>query len=233
MPTHKKDWNAILQEYSDDDYEDTYDTLNVMSVQRNAHRCAELLHSMLPNLSQHDVRAPPMGMNDSDIIRNAFGRTVHAASRHSRASREGPPPASPPPPAVPHRPSPLASTSSARCSPHVARPSSAPRFPDSQSPGEHIRLQAHLLRAPQRTLTKTKGKWRGVVGRPPSYSPSHITCVRKQHRIHLTVFVSAGATTSTSSDSPIHRDTGHYELVEFYVLLRGKTRDPPLDTCGL
>lgn len=135
MPTHKKDWNAILQEYSDDDYEDTYDTLNVMSVQRNAHRCAELLHSMLPNLSQHDVRAPPMGMNDSDIIRNAFGRTVHAASRHSRASREGPPPASPPPPAVP------ATAPAVAAPPHTPRTEAA----HAQDPKEQASESEHVV----------------------------------------------------------------------------------------
>ena len=67
-----KDWDALLKDYSSGEDSDAHDSLNVMSVQKNAHRIANLLHATMPGLDPSMARDAPMGMNRPDVIRRDF-----------------------------------------------------------------------------------------------------------------------------------------------------------------
>ena len=109
---YRKDWNAIARELSSPEDSDEGDSLNVMSVQRNAHRVAEMLHGMIPGLDPDRMRTPPAGMNSVGVIREGLASATRVASHHSRephplapsgAEEEAPmmppaPPVSPTPP---------------------------------------------------------------------------------------------------------------------------------------
>ena len=57
----KKNWDAIAAELSSGEDSDAGDSLNVLAVQRNAHRVAELLHGAVPGLDEGEMRALPRG----------------------------------------------------------------------------------------------------------------------------------------------------------------------------
>ena len=78
-----KDWNAIARELSSGDDSDAEDSLNVMQVQKNARRVAELMHTFIPDLAaQHLERgAAPLGMNRPDLIRDGLASTIATARR--------------------------------------------------------------------------------------------------------------------------------------------------------
>ena len=62
-----KDWSKILAEISSGEDSDTYDDLNVLSVQRNAHRVTELLHGSIPGLDPEQMRNLPKGIDQHGI----------------------------------------------------------------------------------------------------------------------------------------------------------------------
>lgn len=84
-----KDWASILNGYSSGEDSDAHDEPNVMSLQKNAPRVAELLHAFVPGLDDEDVRRPPMGMNQPDVIRNGLADLLAVpADRKLVASRK-------------------------------------------------------------------------------------------------------------------------------------------------
>ena len=105
----KKNWDAIAAELSSGEDSDAGDSLNVLAVQRNAHRVAELLHGAVPGLDEGEMRALPRGANTIDYLKAglaAAARTAPpSAPRGGAAPRTGSggeaaPPASRPPTAV-------------------------------------------------------------------------------------------------------------------------------------
>lgn len=99
----RKNWDQIARELSSGEDSDAGDSLNVMSVVRNAHRVAELMHGALPGLDATQMRTPPRGMNGVDFIRDGLAAATAEGARRSGARRASPPSASsgraPPPPA--------------------------------------------------------------------------------------------------------------------------------------
>jgi hypothetical protein len=86
-----KDWEAIMRELSSDDDSDAGDSLNVLSVTRNAHRVAQLAHGFGPMFDPAQMgNDAPMGMNDASVIREGLAAAMHATSRHSRATLASP-----------------------------------------------------------------------------------------------------------------------------------------------
>ena len=75
-----KDWNKICAELSSGEDSDEHDSLNVVSVQRNAHRVAELMRGVVLG---DDAAAAPKGMNRPDVIRSGLGAAIAAVSPHS------------------------------------------------------------------------------------------------------------------------------------------------------
>ena len=102
-----RDWATILKDYSSGEDSDEHDTLNVRTVQKNAHRVVDLLHSTLPGLDPKHSRAPPIGMNNADVIREGLSASIPGPSPHSYVSPASfsstspaasvPPPPPPPP----------------------------------------------------------------------------------------------------------------------------------------
>ena len=95
-----KDWTAILRDYSSGEDSDAHDSLNVVSVQKNAKRVAELLQDCVPGLEAY--RRPdaprPMGMNDPSLIRDGLAAAMRGASPHSpEAATTGAPAGTPSP----------------------------------------------------------------------------------------------------------------------------------------
>lgn len=70
-----KDWEAILKELSSPESSDAEDDLNVMSVQKNANRVAELMHGVIPNLDPSRAGVPFTGMNGSDVLRKRLSKS--------------------------------------------------------------------------------------------------------------------------------------------------------------
>ena len=71
-----KDWDAILRDISSGEDSDAGDSLNVMSVQKNARRLTEIMHSTIPGLDPAESRTPPMGMNTSARLRSEFSKNA-------------------------------------------------------------------------------------------------------------------------------------------------------------
>ena len=71
-----KDWDAILRDISSGEDSDAGDSLNVMSVQKNARRLTEVMHSTIPGLDPAESRTPPMGMNTSARLRSEFSKNA-------------------------------------------------------------------------------------------------------------------------------------------------------------
>lgn len=98
MPAVAKNWDQIAKELSSGEDSDEHDELNVMSVQRNAHRVMDMMHTMLPGFEDHAKVAHerrsgyvPKGMNRAEPLKDGLAAAIDAASRHSReshASRE-------------------------------------------------------------------------------------------------------------------------------------------------
>jgi hypothetical protein len=72
-----KDWNAIARELSSGSDSDAHDDLNVMSVQRNAHRVAEMVRTVVPGLGG-DAAFP--GMNRPDALREGLAAALAAVA---------------------------------------------------------------------------------------------------------------------------------------------------------
>ena len=109
MPPRTKNWEQIARELSSGEDSDAHDELNVMSVQKNAHKVAQLLHAAVPGLEQTGRAAfVPSGMNRLD--RTAFtggllaaSRAVAAAQTPAAPAASGAPAAAARPPAAPPR----------------------------------------------------------------------------------------------------------------------------------
>lgn len=85
---NQKDWKTILDAISSPDDSDAEDELNVMQVQKNARRVAELMHNFVPGLGEnkdHLKGDTPMGMNNTDLIREGLVSSMHAQSQYSIA----------------------------------------------------------------------------------------------------------------------------------------------------
>lgn len=85
-PWNKKNWKNILDSVSSPEDSDAEDELNVMQVQRNARRVAELMHQFVPGLGEgksHLKGDTPMGMNNADLIREGLVASMRAQSQHS------------------------------------------------------------------------------------------------------------------------------------------------------
>lgn len=108
---HQKDWARILAELSSPESSDAEDELNVMQVQKNAKRVAELVHQVVPGLSdlEHLRGLPPMGANNANLIRDGLAASMRTQSQFAAARRRAPgeadASAAPPPPPVPAPPS--------------------------------------------------------------------------------------------------------------------------------
>lgn len=104
----KKNWDAILRDLSSGEDSDEGDSLNVQSVQKNAHRVAEMLHGALPGLDPSVMRTPPMGMNSMEPLREGFEAIAKAtqeangeiAPSEATGSAAGPSASAPPPAAA-------------------------------------------------------------------------------------------------------------------------------------
>jgi hypothetical protein len=102
-PRTNKNWEQIVRELSSGEDSDAHDELNVMSVQKNAHRVAQLLHAAVPGLEQTGRAAfVPSGMNRLD--RTAFTDGLLAASRAVAAAQTPAAPAAASAPAAAPRP---------------------------------------------------------------------------------------------------------------------------------
>ena len=88
MPRTLRDWNEVLKGYSSGEDSDAGDSLNVMSVQKNAHRVAELMQSITGmSTSTGGVARPPMGMNEANaaaLMRDGLAPAIAAVSLRSR-----------------------------------------------------------------------------------------------------------------------------------------------------
>lgn len=87
MP-QSKDWDAILRDLSSGEDSDAHDELNVRSVQKNAHRVAEMVRTVVPGLG--GAAAFP-GMNRPDVMRAGLADAIGAASPRSRGPSAAPP----------------------------------------------------------------------------------------------------------------------------------------------
>ena len=74
-----KDWEQVLREYSDPEDSDAEDDLNVMSVQKNAHRVLQLCEQMMTTTTH----TPPMGMNRPDVLKTALSASAREAIRQT------------------------------------------------------------------------------------------------------------------------------------------------------
>lgn len=78
-----KNWDEITRNLTSPEASDEEDDLNIMSVQRNAHRVAELLHGSLPFLDETQMRTLPSGTNKLDFMRQGLARAMSDASHRS------------------------------------------------------------------------------------------------------------------------------------------------------
>lgn len=74
-----KDWSKILAEISSGEDSDEYDDLNILSVQRNAHRVTELLHGSVPGLDPEQMRNLPRGANKLDFFKAGMAKAMRDA----------------------------------------------------------------------------------------------------------------------------------------------------------
>lgn len=86
QPWNKKNWKTILDGISSPDESDADDELNVMQVQKNARRVAQVMHHFVPGLGENNEHLKgdtPMGMNNADLIREGLVASMRAQSQHS------------------------------------------------------------------------------------------------------------------------------------------------------
>ena len=85
-----KDWDLILRGYSSGEDSDAYDSLNVVSVQKNAKRVVEMLQECVPGLETfRSSDAPkPMGMNDGRALRDGLSTALFRGEQSAAASAD-------------------------------------------------------------------------------------------------------------------------------------------------
>ena len=76
-----KNWDKIVKELSSPESSDAEDDLNVMSVQKNAKRVAELMHGVIPTLDSRKKGAPPKGMNRTSVLRDQLTKSFVESQR--------------------------------------------------------------------------------------------------------------------------------------------------------
>ena len=79
MAPHKN-WNEIVKTLSSPEASDEEDGLNFRSVQKNAHRVAELMHGVIPGLDRERAGCAPVGMNRPDVFRNSMAKAYSDAA---------------------------------------------------------------------------------------------------------------------------------------------------------
>jgi len=80
-----KNWKTIVDSLSSPEDSDAEDELNVIQVQKNARRVAELMHQVVPGLTdkEHLQGSAPMGMNNANLIREGLVASMNAQSRYA------------------------------------------------------------------------------------------------------------------------------------------------------
>ena len=118
QPWNKKDWKTILDGISSPEDSDEGDELNVMQVQKNARRVAELMHQFVPGLTDKDHLKgdTPLGMNNANLIREGLAASMraqsqHSIERHSRSAGRAADAVNPVPTEAPPVPPPIPATS--------------------------------------------------------------------------------------------------------------------------
>jgi len=76
-----KEWDTIMRSIPSPENSDTEDSVNIMSLQKNAPRVIQLMQHTLPGLSNDVTSSMPMGINRTDIIRDGISSTVHAVEK--------------------------------------------------------------------------------------------------------------------------------------------------------
>lgn len=93
-----KDWDKIVRELSSDEDSDAGDTLNVMSVQRNAKRVADLIRMVSPEAEAAaryhggagtPAVTPPMGANRASVVQHMLRGEVPAAAVAAAQAAKG------------------------------------------------------------------------------------------------------------------------------------------------
>ena len=86
-----RDWDAAMREVSSGSESDEHDVPNILSLQKNAHRIAQLARQILPvedvMAERVGVGAPPAGMRDASILCGGHARASTSSSRRSHGSR--------------------------------------------------------------------------------------------------------------------------------------------------
>lgn len=111
-----RNWDDVLKEYSSEDDGDEGDSANILSLQQNVHRVAQLARQILPvDPSSISVGEPPLGMRSVSTLHQDHERAIAASDPHwqenlptygsSSSSKEGEEgrAESPPPPPPPRR----------------------------------------------------------------------------------------------------------------------------------
>lgn len=79
-----KNWDAIVRDLSSPESSDAEDDLNVVSVQKNAKRVAEILHGAIPTLDPNYRGDAPKGMNNLNDLREQLARSAVESRRSGR-----------------------------------------------------------------------------------------------------------------------------------------------------
>lgn len=76
-----KDWDKILEDYSDNEgEEENGDEVNILSVQKNARRVAQVLQQSFPSLSHPDTGEPILGRGENSTRDTLFAGMIGAAN---------------------------------------------------------------------------------------------------------------------------------------------------------
>ena len=87
-----KDWDKILEDYSDNEgEEEDKDEVNILSVQKNARRVAQVLQQNFPSLSHPDTGEPMLGRSGDSTRDILFAGMMGAANilNEKKIKREG------------------------------------------------------------------------------------------------------------------------------------------------
>ena len=85
MPT--KDWDKIMASIPTPPDSDSEDSLNVVSVQKNAQRVSDALHHLMPNLPSSLAGPLPKGMNSAYQLERDLKATFDHVWEHGERAR--------------------------------------------------------------------------------------------------------------------------------------------------
>jgi hypothetical protein len=159
-----KNWDRIVRDLSSPDSSDAEDDLNIMSLQKNASRAAQLVHSYVPGLDTRYSGDVPMGRNNP-ITPDAITRVAASLS----CARARP---SVPPEAASHGEGEVRSSGSAPSRPfEVAPPPSDDAKKETRPTGTEDRLRTERENVPLPEEPLAEGAEGvpppSVVGSPP------------------------------------------------------------------